>query len=450
MSYQRSIREKFTPYLLFSVIVAAVSGFLFGYHTAVISGALIFLSPAFDLTVAEQGIVVSMILIGCILGAVVGGSMTERMGRKRTLMVASLVFVAGAGLIAVSDSYAWVIFGRLVSGLAVGIVSVAAPLYISEISPPRHRGMFVSLYQLAITLGILGGFVAGYAYADTMNWRAMFLMGAAPAALQFVLLFFLSETPPWLFKQKDEKGATALLKRLRYGKNWMNQIEAMKSVASPHRTGSWKSLFASKLRFVLLIGLFLSVFQQITGINTVIYYAPKIFEIAGFTSATAALAATMGVGIINVLATIVSVWLLDRVGRRRLLLVGTAGMALSLLFLCGAFFIRTGWIDEVSLFSLMAYVSFFAIGLGPVTWVLISEIYPLKIRSKAITVAVFANWGFNYIVSLTFLDLIQGMGPAWTFMVYALVTLISFWFIFRFVPETRGKTLEEIESMIVR
>jgi len=450
MGYQRTVKEKLTPYLLFVVIVATLSGFLFGYHTAVISGALIFLAPAFHLSIAEQGVVVSMILIGCILGAVVGGHMTDRWGRKKTLIVASMIFIIGAFLLSVCQTYACLILGRLISGVAVGIVSVAAPLYISEISPPRHRGMFVSLYQLAVTLGILISFVVNYECAESANWRLMFLLGAVPAALQFICLFFLSETPSWLFKQGEEKEATSILQKLRYGKNWMNQIEAMKSAASPHRIGSWKVVFSSKLRFVLLIGVVLSIFQQITGINTVIYYAPKIFELAGFTSATNAIAATMVVGVVNVLATIISVWLLDRIGRRMLLLIGAAGMAVALLVLAWAFFIGSGWVDDAALISLMAYVGFFAIGLGPVTWVILSEIYPLKIRSKAMTVAIFANWGFNYLVSLSFLDLINGMGAGGTFLLYAVVTLLSLWFVYRFIPETRGKTLEEIESMILR
>lgn len=450
MGYQRTVKEKLTPYLLFVIIVATISGFLFGYQTAVISGALIFLAPAFHLSIPEQGVVVSMILIGCILGALVGGHMTDRWGRKKTLIIASMIFIIGSFLLSICQSYECLIIGRLISGIGVGIVSVAAPLYISEISPPRHRGMFVSLYQLAVTLGILISFVVNYQCAESANWRLMFLLGAVPAALQFICLFFLPETPSWLFKQGEEKEGTSILQKLRYGKNWMNQIEAMKSAASPHRIGSWKVVFSSKLRFVLLIGVVLSIFQQITGINTVIYYAPKIFEIAGFTSATGAIAATMVVGTVNVLATIISVWLLDRIGRRKLLLVGAAGMAVSLIVLGGAFFIGSGWINEAALVSLMAYVGFFAIGLGPVTWVILSEIYPLKIRSKAMTVAVFANWGFNYLVSLSFLDLIQGMGGAGTFLLYAAITILSFWFVYRFIPETRGKTLEEIESMILR
>ncbi|MEN9344464.1 MAG: putative metabolite transport protein ywtG [Chlamydiota bacterium] len=444
------IQEKLTPYLIFSVLIATLSGFLFGYHTAVISGALLFLSSAFHLSIANQGVIVSIVLVGCIFGSLIGGTMTERWGRKQTLLIASILFIVGAVLLSLSESYTCLIWGRLISGVAVGLVSIAAPLYISEISPPRHRGMFVSSYQLAITMGILGSFIVNYFYTQEGNWRCMFFIGAIPAALQFVGLTFLRETPPWLFKKGEDEKALNLLQKLRYGKQWVSQAEAMKSAAHSHKKMTWAALYSSKLRFVLIIGLVLSCFQQITGINTVIYYAPKIFEIAGFTSVAGAMIATVGVGVINTLATLVSVWLLDRIGRRKLLLIGTVGMGIALLIIAMGFFSNSSWLDELSVLSLMAYVSFFAIGLGPVTWVLLAEIYPLKIRSRAMALAALVNWSFNYLVSLTFLDLIQGIGPGLTFLLYALISMLSFGFVFLFIPETKGKTLEEIESMIYR
>lgn len=443
-------REKGTPYLLFTVGVATLSGLLFGYHMAVISGALIFLSPAFHLGLAEQEVVVSILLIGSIVGAAVAGTLADKLGRQKTLLIASVVFILGALTIGFSPTYVWLIVGRLISGFAVGLVSLAAPLYIAEISPPQLRGTFVSLHQLAITVGILLSFFVDYLLASSSSWRLMFIVGAIPALIQLVCLFFLGETPPWLFKRGKESQAVALLQKLRLGKGWMHQIDAMKQVASPHKTGGWKHLLTPKVRFVLLIGLFLSVFQQITGINTVTYYAPKIFEFAGAESASIALAATLMVGIVNVVATAVAVWLLDRVGRRILLLIGSAGMVISLLLLSAAFFFHSAWTQTTALLSVMGYVAFFAIGLGPVTWVLLSELYPLKIRSHAMTVAMFSNWGSNYLISMTFLGLVQRWGAEGTFLLYAFMSLIAFWFIFRYVPETKGKSLEEIESIILR
>jgi SP family galactose:H+ symporter-like MFS transporter len=450
MGFKRVVNEKYTPYLLFAVFVACCGGLLFGYFTAVISGALIFVTPAFHLSVGEQGVVVSSLLIGCILGAAMGSSCTERMGRKKTIALSAVLFILSGLILVVSDSYGLLLFGRLVGGVAVGLTSLVCPLYIAEISPPRHRGTFVSSYQLAVTVGILLSFIVDYMLSESGNWRWMFALGLFPALIQMGCLFFISETPPWLLKQGKEEQALAVLKKLREGKHWINQIDVMRSVASPHKVGTWATLLSPKLRFVLLIGLVLSSFQQITGINTVIYYAPKIFEIAGFTSSASALMATMGIGIINVLATLLSVWLLDRIGRRILLLVGVAGMALSLLLLSGAFFFSSSLIDKVSLCSLMAYVSFFAIGLGPVTWVLLSEIYPLKIRSKAMATAVFVNWGFNYLVSFVFLDLMHLFRAEGTFLLFALISIVALWFVYRFIPETRGKSLEEIESIMYR
>lgn len=449
MVYPKTIREKWTPYLLFSVIVATLGGLLFGYHTAVISGALIFLSTAFHLSIADQGVVVSILLIGGIAGAVVAGTMADALGRKKTLLISAVIFILGSLVLGVCQSYSGLLVGRLVCGFAVGVTSLATPLYIAEISPPKLRGSFVSLYQLAVTLGILTSFLVDYLLSVSGNWRLMFMLGALPALIQLVCLFFLGETPPWLFKRGLETQGVALLQRFRRGKNWMNQIDVMKSVARLNKVGTWKTVLSSKMRFVLVIGILLSISQQVTGINTVIYYAPKIFEFSGFTLASDAIAATLVIGIVNVLATLIAVWLLDRVGRRILLLVGVAGMAVSLIALSIAFFLQASWIETVSLLSLMGYVSFFAIGLGPVTWVLLSEIYPLKIRSQAMMIAVVANWSFNYLVSLTFLDLIEGLGPQGTFLLYAAISLVSFWFIFRFIPETRGKSLEEIESTIL-
>jgi sugar porter (SP) family MFS transporter len=445
-----SSKERCTGFLFFVVTVAAFGGFLFGYHTGIISGALIFLTPAFQLSILQQGTVVSIILIGALLGALVAGMLADKIGRKRTIAITSALFVIGAAMIALSDTYEMLLIGRFVSGIGVGIISLSAPLYLAEISPPRFRGMFVSGYQLAITIGILASFFINYVFSIHADWRWMFAIGIFPALFQMVALFFLPETPSWLFKHGLHEHAILTLSRLRKDKDWIHQVETMKSAASPQKKGAWKVLFSPKLRFVLVIGVLLSAFQQITGINTVIYYAPKIFETAGFTSASGAILATLGVGIINVLSTAFSVWILDRIGRRKLLLIGIAGMALSLGFLAFAFFVESTMIGKIAMLSLMAYVAFFAIGLGPVTWVVISEIFPLKVRGKAMTVATFVNWFFNYLVSLTFLDLIAQIKAEGTFLIFALLSGLAFWFVFRYIPETKGKSLEEIETLLIK
>ncbi len=444
------IKERCSAFLLFAAAMASLGGFLFGYHTGVISGALAFLTSSFQLTIADQAMVVSIVLIGGLIGALAGGPIADKIGRKRAIAATAILFIIGAAMIALSKSYSMVLFGRIVSGVGVGMISVAGPLYLSEISPPHFRGAFVAGFQLAVTLGILISFLMNYLYASAGDWRWMFAIGIFPALFQIFTLFFLPETPAWYFKNGLEKEGMNALERLRKDKQWTSQIAGMKSAASQHKHGNWKALFSPQLRFVMVIGLALSIFQQVTGINTVIFYAPKIFQTAGIASATGAILATLGIGIINVIATFFSVWLLDKAGRRILLLVGIGGMALCLGLLSVAYFLGTSQIATISFISLIGYVAFFAIGLGPVTWVVLSEIYPLKVRGKAMTVALFGNWLFNYLVSLTFLNFIGKMGPEGTFLLYALISVLALWFTYRYIPETKGKSLEEIESLLVR
>ncbi len=448
MVFERT-KERCTAFLLFVITAAAFGGFLFGYHTAIISGALIFLTPSFQLSIIEQGMVVSIILIGALIGALSAGALADRMGRKKTMALTSFLFIIGATTIALSDSYMVLLWGRFISGLGVGVISVAGPIYLAEVSPPHYRGACVACYQLAITIGMLISFLVSYFLAAAADWRWMFAIGIFPAILQMFSLFFLPETPPWLFKHGFEEQGIKVLQRLRKDKEWIHQIKAMENSASSHKKGTWKMLFSSQLRYVMIIGFCLSVFQQITGVNIVIYYAPKIFQTAGVASATGAILATLGIGAINVLATLFATWLLDKAGRRILLLIGIGGMVLCLALLALAFFLNTSMIGTIAFFSLMGYVAFFALGLGPVTWVVLSEIYPLKIRGKAMTVAFFGNWLFNYFISLIFLDLIGGFGPGGTFLLFALISAISFWFVYRFIPETKGKSLEEIENLLI-
>ncbi len=440
--------ERCSAYLFYVVIVAAFGGFLYGYHTGVIAGALVFLTPFFHLSTIEQGMVVSILLVGGIFGALLAGTLADKIGRKRTIALTLTLFIMGALIISLCNSYEWLLIGRFVTGVGVGIISVAAPIYLAEVSPPHYRGSFVSLFQLAIASGILLSFIVNSIFASDGNWRWMFAVGCFPALLQMFAVFFLPETPSWLFRHGLEKHAIETLKKLRKDTHWLSQIDAMKTAASLHKSGSWKSVLSPKLRAILIIGLILSALQQITGINTVFFYAPKIFESAGFTSSHAAITATLGIGIINVFITAFSVWLLDKMGRRQLLLIGAAGMGASLAFLSYAFFANSSSLGMISTVSLIAYVAFFAIGLGPVTWVILSEIYPLKIRAKAMTIAIFINWLCNYIVSLTFLNLVNQLGSSGTFLLYAVISVAAFWFIYRFIPETRGKSLEEIEKMV--
>jgi MFS transporter, SP family, galactose:H+ symporter len=444
------MKERCTGFLIFTVLVAAFGGFLFGYHTAIISGALIFLEPAFQLTIPQEGMVVSILLVGALIGALFAGSLADRIGRKQTMTLNTAVFVLGAAMIAFAQVYEMVLLGRFISGIGVGVVSVAGPLYLSEVSPPHLRGTFVSAYQLAIAIGILISYWVNYLFAEAADWRWMFAIGILPALIQMPALLFLPETPSWLFKKGMDDRAIATLQRLRKDKNWMKQLDAMKSSADPHKHGSWKTLFSPSLRFVVIIGIVLSCFQQITGINAVTYFAPKIFQTVGFSTSEGAIMASIWLSIINVLFTFSAVWLLDKLGRRILLLICCAGMICSLAVFIGASYFHSSQIGIISIISLMGYVAFFAIGLGPVTWVVLSEIFPLKIRGKAMTLALLVNWAFNYVVSLTFLDLMTALGSHGAFLIYAVISVIAFGFIYRFIPETKGKSLEEIEAALTQ
>jgi SP family galactose:H+ symporter-like MFS transporter len=427
--------------------ISALSGLLFGYDTGVISGAILFVQEDFRLTTVSEEIVVSAVLLGAMIGALAGGRLADRFGRRNTLLQVAVLFAVGAVGTALAPSMLWLAIGRVVVGFAIGIASFTAPLYISEISPPEVRGKLVSLNQLMITIGIVGSYLADYALADSRGWRWMFALAAIPALILLIGLFFVPESARWFMSRRLPEQARTVLARIHppeVAERELLEIEASLN----QQQGDWRELYSRRLRPALIIGLGLALFQQFTGINTVIYYAPTIFQFAGLRSHSAAILATAGVGIVNVLFTVLALRLLDRLGRRPLLLYGLVGMIASLGILGFAFLSpdlsqALAWI---SLVCVMLYVASFAISLGPVFWLMISEIYPLKIRGRAMGIATMANWGSNLIVAVTFLSLLRSLGRPWTFWLYALVGVFAWIFVYRLVPETKGQTLEQIEA----
>ncbi len=440
-------KERFSPFALVVVAIASISGLLFGYHTAVISGTLIFLAPAFQLSPFDEGMVVSTILLGGLVGAIAAGELSERLGRKITLIGTAIVFILGALIMASATSYAILIGGRVVSGVAAGIASVTAPMYLAEVSPPHYRGRCVAIYQLSMSLGILLAYVLTVHYEEAQQWRLLFAWGAAPAVIQVIALFMIPETPSWCVEQGYFERAKLSFQRLRRDVLWKKNLK----ISERREKGrQWGFFFSPRVFYVIVLGVVLSILQQVTGINAVVYYTPKIFLTAGISSNEAAFMATMGIGGINVIATLISVWLLDRAGRRRLLLIGTVGMGCSLILVTAAFLFQAVLVEKLVVLGLMAYVAFFALSFGPVTWVVISEIFPLKVRSQAIALALAANWMANYLVSLLFPNLIAHWGGGYTFAVFTLITFLAVGFIARWIPETKGKSLEEIETMVLR
>ncbi|MEJ2210729.1 MAG: sugar porter family MFS transporter [Anaerolineae bacterium] len=434
----------------FVVVVAAVSamaGLLFGYDTGVISGALLFIKQDFDLSPTLQEVVTSAVLVGAVVGAISGGWLADRFGRRRVIMAAAIVFALGAIGTALAPSVPLLITGRVVVGIAIGVASLTAPMYISEMSPSNIRGSLVSFNQFAVTLGIVISYLVDYALSNAGAWRWMFGLAAIPATILGTAMIFMPDSARWLVSRGRVNGARDVLQRIRNTQQVDGELGEIKK-SERKQTGELSELLKPGVRPALVVGIGLAIFQQITGINTVIYYAPTIFEAAGLTSASVSILATLSVGIVNALMTAVAIWLLDRVGRRPLLLSGMIGMVLGLVALGVAFLVPglSGSLGWIAVGSVIVYVGSFAIGLGPVFWLLISEIYPLKVRGLAMSIATVANWAANLVVALTFLSLIQTAGRPGTFWLYAGVGVVSWVFAYRLVPETRGQSLEEIEA----
>ncbi|MBN2476277.1 MAG: sugar porter family MFS transporter [Pirellulales bacterium] len=436
-------------YVFVLALVAALGGLLFGYDTAVIAGAIKYLVLRFKLSPGLEGWAVSNVLVGCIIGAGLAGTFSDRWGRKKVLLLSAVLFAVSAVGSAVPQSLAQFVAARMLGGFAVGMASMLSPLYIAEVSPAHIRGRLVSLNQIAIITGMLIVSIANWLIASPDNqswnvssgWRWMFASETLPAIVFLSLLSFVPESPRWLSKQGRWREALAVLTRA--GGQHRAELE-MREIeeAIQHEGGSLRELLRPGIRVALLVAVVLAVLQQVTGINAVLYYAPKIFESADVTPAQALLQ-TVALQAVNLLFTLVAIWVVDRGGRKPLLLVTSAAMGISLILLGGAFFFKLSsvWVFACTL----AYVASFAVAMGPVVWVVLSEIFPTRTRGRAMGVATVSLWIACFIVSQTVPWMLKHFGHASTFWVYAVMCVISFVFVSMFVPETKGKTLEEIE-----
>jgi len=436
-------------YVVLLVTVAALGGLLFGYDTAVISVATGFLKTRFGLDEMMTGWAASAALLGCVAGASAAGALSDRVGRRRALLVSAVLFAVSAIGAALPRSLAELVMARIVGGLGIGIASMLSPLYIAEVSPARIRGRMVSVNQFAIISGMLvvyyvNAVVAGMgdeAWNVQVGWRWMFGSGVLPAIVFFLLLLLVPESPRWLVKQGDTATACSVLARVNGKRRAAEQIEEIRdALASESR--SVRQLFRPGLRAPLLIGTVLAILQQVTGINVVLYYAPEIFKGTGL-AANEAINDTVLVGLVNLVFTIVAIWIVDRVGRKPLLLVASAGMGVALTALGGAF-VRHAFEGPWVLLLVLAYVASFAVAMGPVVWVVLSEIFPTNIRGRAMSVATVCLWVACYIVSQSFPVMLKALAGS-VFFVYAAMCVVSFLFVAAVVPETKGKTLEEIE-----
>jgi sugar porter (SP) family MFS transporter len=430
--------------------IAGLGGLLFGYDTGIIASALLFVKKDFDLGSFEQGMVVSAVPVGAIFGAAAAGVAADRLGRRYVIIAAAVVFIIGALLSAASPDLAVLVIARVLLGVAVGLASANAPVYISEVAPPEERGRLVSYFQLSVTVGILVAYLVGLAFSGIDGWRWMLGLGAVPALALGIGMLEMPQSPRWLVMVGQDYAARKVLEKIRSDDEEAitEELEEIKGSIEA-RPGSWRDLLEPAVRAALLVGVGLAVLQQVTGINTVIYYAPTIIQFTGINGNSAAIVASLGVGVINIGATLVALRLIDQRGRRPLLMVGVTGMAIALFVLGLAFLGNAGtaFISAVAIISLMAYVATFAISLGPVFWLMNSEIYPLKVRSKAAGVGTMANWSSNFVISLTFLPLINLLGRTGAFWAYAVVGLFTLWFCWKLVPETKDRELEEIEAI---
>ena len=461
------------------IVISAIGSprwLLFGFDTGVIVGALHFLKHSWDLTTNEQEIMTTAVLVGAVLGALGSGRITDIVGRKKVILATSLIFAAGSILTGAASSMMFLAASRIILGIAIGISSFAVPLYIAEISPTKMRGALVSSFQLMITIGIVVSYFSDLAFADESNpfsWRWMFYVGVFPAAVLFIGMLFLPETPRFLIGKGKEEEGRKVLEMVEDPALVDSAVAKIKEeINIDDKSIGYRELFSKTWRIPLFIAIGIMFIQQFVGINTVIYYAPTIFLIAGFEGARAAIIATISVGLINVGATIVAMFLIDKIGRRKLYFIGLVGMMIALTALGGFFFFKDMLGDNlkwVTVGTVLIYIAFFAISLGPLGWLIISEIFPLKIRGVGMSVGALSNWFFNGIVAFTFLKLAwlftgEGMeitktviedgkevikhdpNPAGAFLLYACVAVFGIFWGLKYIPETKGVSLEKIEE----
>ena len=449
--------------------IAATGGLLFGFDTGVISGAIPFLQDYFELTDSQVENVTALGLIGAVVGALVTGRITDYLGRKKVILASAFVFATGAIWTGFAPTVTQLMISRFYLGLAIGVSSFAVPLYISEISPTKIRGTLVSMFQLLITVGILAAYLSDKGFADNSNvecWRPMLYVGVIPALILFIGMFFLPETPRWLMSKGREEDARKVLDRIESPEFIDDSISAMKSdIAIDKKQEGFREIFKPWLRNALIIAIGIMFFQQFVGINTVIYYSPKIFLAAGFEGAEAAIAASVIVGVVNVLFTIVSLFIIDRLGRRKLYFIGVTGIFFALISM-GLGFMLPGAGKWFLVISMLVYIAFFAISLGPLGWLMVTEVFPTRVRGLGASIGSLSNWGFNTLVVWTFFKMASAIGNAkeivvpegqdlskacpscigsvfWVFAAVALIGLVWGYF---YIPETKGVSLEKIEE----
>lgn len=436
-----------TSFIVLVSVVAALGGLLFGFDTAIISGTIPYIKDYFLLDEFGLGWAVGSILIGCAAGAFFAGKIADMYGRRAVLIVCAVLFAAsgiGAGL--ASHLFVFVFF-RIIGGLGVGAAAMVSPMYIAEIAPSSLRGRLVALYQLAIVSGILLAYFSNYLLdgAGENNWRYMFASQAIPSLIFFILLLIVPESPRWLVKKNKIAKAFDVIAKVNGREAAGNGILAIQKTFLNENKVALGELFESRYARVLWIGIAIAVFQQITGVNAILYYAPVIFKETGLDTSSSLLQ-TIIIGVVNVCSTFIAIGLVDKVGRRKFLLAGSIIMGLSLISIAICFRIKF-FDDYIVLISMLLYIASFGCTLGAVTWVYLSEIFPNRIRALAMSAATLALWLADFLVTYTFPIITKHLGTSASMMIYAVCCIAAFLFIWKKVPETKGKTLEEMESL---
>lgn len=427
-------------------VIAAIGGALFGYDTGVISGALLFMSPHFGLSAVLEGVVTSSLLIGAAFGAVSGGRIADGVGRRTALLISAVVFIVGTLGSALAPTVPVLVVSRFVLGLAVGAASVVVPLYISEMAPAHIRGKLVTFNSLMIVSGQLLAYIVNALLADAGAWRWMLGLATIPAVLLGMGMLFLPDTPQWLVRQGRTREARTVLLRSRSVAQAETELARASQVRDDERhRGGWRDLREKWLRRVFFIGVGLAVVNQITGVNTIIYFAPKLLTQTGL-GEVASIVSSIAIGVVSVLAALTGIMLMDRVGRRPLLIAGLSGVISCLVLLGLVFLLPTGifGVSMLALVIMVAYMAFQQSSVATVTWLMISELFPMRIRGFAMGVAVFVLWIANFVVALVFPPMVEVLGASATFWLFALLSLAALVFSASIVPETKGRTLERL------
>lgn len=454
-------------YIVFLAVVAALGGFLFGYDTAVISGTIAQVSQLFSLDAIEQGWYVGCALVGSIVGVLCAGVMSDYLGRKRTMLISAVLFTVSAVGCAVCGNFNQLVVYRIIGGVGIGVVSIISPLYISEISVARYRGRLVSLYQLAVTVGFLGAYLVNYTLLNNASvggvseeslwnqvfytevWRGMLGMESLPAILFFLIIFFIPESPRWLILRRHTESARRILKRI-YGSDEMagEELNATREVVQNVTKSEWKLILKPGILKAVLIGVGIAILGQFMGVNAVLYYGPAIFESSGLSGGDSLFYQVM-VGVVNMLTTVLALVIIDKVGRKQLVYYGVSGMIVSLVLI--AFYFTMGEGLGISSIFLLIFFLFYifccAVSICAVIWVLLSEMYPIKVRGIAMSIAGFSLWIGTYLIGQLTPWMLQHLSPAGTFLLFAVMCVPYMLIIWKLVPETTGKSLEEIEKM---